>query len=89
MAAVGILVAMAHLSMVQAYKYVEVSSMEPFVFVRLVWAAGIGYLAFQGISRPMDLGWRSYNRRCIELHCPTEAKAHTAIISSRNPAARD
>ena len=47
MAAVGILVAIAHLAMVQAYKFVEVSAMEPFVFLRLVWAAGIGFLAFQ------------------------------------------
>ena len=52
MATAGILVAMAHLSMVQAFKHVEVSSMEPFVFMRLVWAAGIGYVAFQEFPGP-------------------------------------
>ena len=46
LAAIGILVAMAHISMVQAYKYADVSAMEPFVFLRLIWAASIGLLAF-------------------------------------------
>jgi len=47
LAAIGVLVAMAQLAMVQAFKYVEVSAMEPFVFLRLVWAAVIGFIAFQ------------------------------------------
>ena len=89
MAAVGILVAMAHLSMVQAYKYVEVSSMEPFVFVRLVWAAGIGYLAFQEFPGPWTWAGAHIIVAASSYIARREAKAHTAIISSRNPAARD
>ena len=46
LAAIGVLVAMAHISMVQAYKFADVSAMEPFVFLRLIWAASIGLLAF-------------------------------------------
>ena len=46
LAAIGTLVAMAHISMVQAYKYADLSAMEPFIFLRLIWAASIGLLAF-------------------------------------------
>jgi len=46
LAAIGFLVAMAHISMVQAYKYADISAMEPFVFLRLIWAASIGLIAF-------------------------------------------
>ena len=89
MAAVGILVAMAHLSMVQAYKYVEVSSMEPFVFVRLVWAAGIGYLAFQEFPGPWTWAGAAIIVAASSYIARREAKAHASTISSRNPAARD
>ena len=43
---VGLIVAAAHILMVQAFKYVDVSSMEPFTFLRLIWAAIIGLLFF-------------------------------------------
>lgn len=46
LAIVGIFVAMAHIFMVKAFTYAEVSAMEPIVFVRLIFAAAIGYLAF-------------------------------------------
>ena len=46
LAAIGILVAMAHITMVQAFKFADVSAMEPFGFLRLIWAASIGLLAF-------------------------------------------
>ena len=46
LATIGVLVAMAHISMVQAYKYADISAMEPFVYLRLIWAASIGLLAF-------------------------------------------
>jgi len=46
LAGVGVLVAVGHITMVQAIRYVDVSSLEPFVFMRLIWAALIGYLAF-------------------------------------------
>lgn len=46
LAATGVLVAFAHLSMVQAFQYAEVSALEPFVFTRLIWAALIGFFIF-------------------------------------------
>ncbi len=46
LAGTGIFVAVAHLSMVQAFRYVDVSALEPFVFTRLIWAALIGYFVF-------------------------------------------
>ena len=46
LAAIGILVAMAHISMVQAFKFADVSAMEPFHFLRLIWAAAIGLVVF-------------------------------------------
>ena len=46
LAAIGVLVAVAHICMVQAYKFADVSAMEPFVFLRLIWAASIGLIAF-------------------------------------------
>ena len=46
LAAIGFLVAMAHITMVQAFKFADVSALEPFVFLRLIWAASIGLLAF-------------------------------------------
>ncbi|NQV57612.1 MAG: DMT family transporter [Rhodospirillales bacterium] len=45
-AAVGVLAAIGHITMVMAIRYVDVSSLEPFVFTRLIWAALIGYFAF-------------------------------------------
>jgi len=46
LAAVGFSVALAHILMVKAFSYAEVSALEPLVFVRMVFAAAIGYLAF-------------------------------------------
>ena len=46
---IGILVAGAHIFWVQAYKYAEVSALEPFWFLRLIWAAIIGWLFFSEI----------------------------------------
>ena len=81
MAAVGILVAMAHLSMVQAFKYVEVSSMEPFVFMRLVWAAGIGYVAFQEFPGPWTWAGAAIIVAASSYIARREAKAHASTIS--------
>ncbi len=52
LAAVGVLAALGHITMVRAILYVEVSSLEPFTFVRLIWAAAIGYLAFAEFPGP-------------------------------------
>ena len=46
LAVVGVLAALGHITMVRAITYVEVSSLEPFTYVRLLWAALIGYLVF-------------------------------------------
>jgi len=46
LAVVGILAALGHITMVRAITHVEVSSLEPFTYVRLLWAAIIGYLVF-------------------------------------------
>ena len=46
LAGTGVFVAMAHLAMVQAFKYSEVSALEPLVFTRLIWAALIGFFVF-------------------------------------------
>ncbi len=43
---VGVLAALGHITMVRAITHVEVSSLEPFTYVRLLWAALIGYLVF-------------------------------------------
>ncbi len=37
---------MAHITMVQAFKFADVSALEPYVFLRLIWAASIGLIAF-------------------------------------------
>ncbi len=49
LAAIGISVALAHICMVQAFKNVDVSALEPFVFTRLIWAALIGFFIFSEI----------------------------------------
>jgi drug/metabolite transporter (DMT)-like permease len=46
LAVVGVLAALGHITMVRAITHVEVSSLEPFTYVRLLWAALIGYLVF-------------------------------------------
>ena len=46
LAAIGISVALAHICMVQAFRNIDVSALEPFVFTRLIWAALIGFLVF-------------------------------------------
>ena len=43
---VGMLVALAHISLVLALSKADASFLEPFVFVRLIYAALIGYFAF-------------------------------------------
>ena len=43
---VGVLAALGHITMVRAITHVEVSSLEPFTYMRLLWAALIGYLVF-------------------------------------------
>jgi len=49
LAATGIFVAVAHLCMVQAFRNIDVSALEPFVFTRLIWAALIGFFVFSEI----------------------------------------
>ena len=88
MAAVGILAAMAHLAMVQAYKYVEVSSMEPFVFMRLVWAAGIGYVAFQEFPGPWTWAGAAVIVAASSYIARREAIAHSQTVPPHNPSAR-
>lgn len=44
--AVGLLAALGHVTMVFALRNVDASFLEPFLFVRVVWAALIGYIAF-------------------------------------------
>ena len=44
--AVGLLAALGHVTMVIALRNVDASFLEPFLFVRLIWAATIGYVAF-------------------------------------------
>ena len=63
--------------------------MEPFVFVRLVWAAVIGYLAFQEFPGPWTWAGAAIIVAASSYSARREAKAHTSIIYSRNPAARD
>ncbi len=44
--AVGLMAGAAQLIMVQAYKYADVSAVEPLHYTRLIWAALIGYFVF-------------------------------------------
>ena len=85
MATAGILVAMAHLSMVQAFKHVEVSSMEPFVFMRLVWAAGIGYVAFQEFPGPWTWAGAIVIVAASSYIARREAKMHAPAIPMPQP----
>lgn len=43
---IGVLGSIGHVLVVRAYKYADVSAVEPVAFARLIFAAGIGYLAF-------------------------------------------
>ena len=89
LAAIGILVALAHLCFVQAYKYVEVSAMEPFVFLRLVWAAGIGYLVFQEIPTPWTWIGAAVIVAASSYIARREAQARARIPASHLPDARE
>ena len=46
LAAIGGLGSLGHLCFVQAYKFADVSVVEPAIFTRLIWAALIGFLLF-------------------------------------------
>ena len=46
LAAIGGLGSLGHLCFVQAYKFADVSVVEPVIFTRLIWAALIGFLLF-------------------------------------------
>ncbi len=46
LAVIGVLGSAGHLCFVKAYKFADVSAVEPITFTRLIWAALIGYLAF-------------------------------------------
>ncbi len=46
LAAIGVLGSSGHLCFVKAYKFADVSAVEPITFTRLIWAALIGYLVF-------------------------------------------
>ena len=46
LALIGTLGSCGHLLIVRVYTFADVSAVEPIVFVRLVWAALIGFLAF-------------------------------------------
>jgi len=50
MVAVGVLVAFAQLASVESMAGADIGSLEPLQYLRLVWAAVIGYLAFGEIS---------------------------------------
>ena len=44
--AIGIVGAIAHVLATEAYKLGEVTALEPVKFIRLIWAAAIGFFAF-------------------------------------------
>ncbi len=46
LAAIGAIGSSGHLCFVKAYKFADVSAVEPITFTRLIWAALIGYLVF-------------------------------------------
>ena len=52
LAVIGVLAALGHLTMMRAIVHVEVSSLEPFTYVRLLWAAIIGYFVFAEFPGP-------------------------------------
>jgi drug/metabolite transporter (DMT)-like permease len=47
--AIGVLGTTSHVCIVRAYKWLDVSLVEPFLFLRLLWAAAIGFLLFNEI----------------------------------------
>ncbi len=46
LAAIGVVGSCGHLCFVKAYKFADLSAVEPITFTRLIWAALIGYLVF-------------------------------------------
>ncbi len=44
--AIGVFGTTAQVCIVRAYRWLDVSFVEPFMFLRLLWAAAIGYVAF-------------------------------------------
>ena len=47
--AIGVLGTTSHVCIVRAYKWLDVSLVEPFLFLRLLWAAAIGFVLFNEI----------------------------------------
>ena len=47
--AIGVLGTTSHVCIIQSYKWLDVSLVEPFLFLRLLWAAVIGFLLFHEI----------------------------------------
>jgi len=46
---IGVLATTSHVLTIRAYKWFDISLVEPFMFIRLAWAAGLGYLLFREV----------------------------------------
>ena len=83
LAAVGVFVAIAHIMMVKAFSYTEVSALEPIVFLRLVFAATIGFLAFSEF--PALWTWIG----AAIIVASSSYIAHRESVAARNTATED
>ncbi len=79
LAAIGVVGSCGHLCMVKAYKFADVSAVEPITFTRLIWAALIGYLVFAELP---DFGvWIGGGM----IVAATSYIAHREAAARRNP----
>ena len=56
---VGLLGSAGQICLAQAFKMAEASSVLPFDFLQLVWAALLGFLVFGEVARPLGMGGRN------------------------------
>lgn len=84
---VGMLVALAHISLVLALSKADASFLEPFVFVRLIYAALIGYFAFAElpefwtwVGALIIVGSTTYVARREYLHFAKERRTYTSPV---------
>lgn len=84
---VGMLVALAHVTLVQALRQADASFLEPFVFVRVIYAALIGYIAFGEVSgiwtwvgALIIVGSTTYVARREYLHFAAERRTYTSPV---------
>ncbi len=86
--AIGVLGTTAHVCIVRSYRWLDVSFVEPFMFLRLPWAAVIGFVAFAEVpslatwtggliigAAIVLLAWHEHGRRARARPVPIVSRA--------------